>query len=1152
MRTHFLLQVLAAALFVSACNCDNRPPVVDGGAGGTAGAGMTGGGEAGGSATGGGDTGGGDAGIVVDPNDPRNDQRDSDCDGLSDAEEFGNTYPGGARTSPSNPDTDGDGLLDGLEAGRMASVDMACSFMGDADPMSRTNPTVADSDGDGLSDGTEDANRNGRADPTETDPSTGDTDQDTLADGAEDANRNGVVDMGETDPRRRDTDMDRIADGIERTVTRTDPTRADSDGDTCQDGAEDFNQNGMVDQGETNPNVATDCGPANNPDSDNDGLPNSVEDRNGNMMVDPGETDPMRADTDGDGINDGVEDTNRNGFFEAGETNPLRVDTDCDGLSDGSNRTRADGGAILGEDLNGNGMVDMGETDPRRRDTDGDGLTDGVERGLTAGTLADGANCTNVPVDLDPATTTNPTNRDSDGDGIDDGAEDTNQNGRVDPGELNPNDMADGTGPAGQACARNNLRPVIFRSSADPDLQLGLPATFTELTSITVMGQNRGVMGFDPTNQVAFLVWREAARGGATTPVADEAALRPLFNGVGAVSNATTQQFTSWDNVPALQAFYDQAGATDVKTRANALANALVGMNAGSLVGAGTGMGPFRIQVQVLHRTNQAVVVMAALTPLANFTGAPLFTISDTAGGSAIAQFGDDNASQCEVFTPGNARVDFLFVVDDSCSMASSQNALAAAGTQMAQQLANSSLDWRIGLVTSSYAAGGTATNNNNNSLRGFTRNVDQFRAWLTQNSACAMMRCSNVMPTPPNTMGPACNPTGANGGCWVGTGGSGTERLLESTARAVQNLTPSTMMEQADRLRAGAQLVVVIMGDADDQSARNAAEFTTFFTTANATLQFGGNTYTNRTGGRVVVNGIICPAGSTCNGEGAGTKNGAVVTATGGVRGDICNPRMGNTAADCSQFPSIPVSVQNIVTSAIAAAGYRMQKPPIGASVKVAMQNVTDMANCNPNDLPRSRMNGFDFDGINRTISFFGACRPAGAMNRAAVSYRYWIDVTPQPGGNPPPCVNDPNYDSMDPDFCRGRLSCNRTTQRCECPQDCGGNGPVGTVCNTNPQVCNFVCTADCGGTCSAFQQCNTTTCGCECRQMFTCPAGFRFENSNGQCGCVCDTAALNCGPTYQADPLTCACTCRNDCGGCAEGTTCNRSVCTCSGGIN
>lgn len=498
--------------------------------------------------------------------------------------------------------------------------------------------------------------------------------------------------------------------------------------------------------------------------------------------------------------------------------------------------------------------------------------------------------------------------------------------------------------------------------------------------------------------------------------------------------------------------------------------------------------------------------------------------------------------------------IDVLFVVDDSCSMASSQNALGATATQMTAQLSNSSLDWRLAIVTTSFFNGGSVSGNNNNTaLRGFTRDVDQFRSWLTQNSACTNMRCTNVMATPPATMAPLCSGAGTNGGCWVGTGGTSPERSLESAARAVNQLTPATVMEQAGKLRDGAQLVIVLLGDADDQSGLSAAQYITFFTTANATVTANGNTYTNRTGGRITVHGIVCPQGSTCNGEPNNNKHGQVISATGGVRGDLCNARVGNTAADCSMYPSIATSVPNIVTSAIASAGYRMQKPPIGASVKVAMSGVVDMAMCNPADLPRARTNGFDFDGINRTISFFGACRPSGAMNRAAVSYKYWIDVTPQPGGNPPPCVNDPNYDPTQPDFCRGRLSCNRTNGVCECPADCGGGGPPGTICNTNPQVCDFVCTADCGGTCSNFQQCNTTSCGCECRQTFTCPAGFVFANSGGQCGCVCDTAALNCGATYQPDPMTCSCVCKPDCGGiCTMNQTCNRSTCACSGGIN
>ncbi|MCC6335910.1 MAG: VWA domain-containing protein [Myxococcales bacterium] len=1141
-RTTLLRGVWVAVLSVmlAGCNCSTPPSNPDGGGGGTGG-GVTGGGTGGGGGggAGGGGTGGGGT-IIVDPNDPQNPLKDSDCDGLNDAEEFGNIYPGGKRTNPANPDTDSDGIIDGIEAGRVSSVDPRCTFAGDADPTSRTNPTETDSDGDGIPDGTEDVDHNGRAEPTETDANNPDTDFDGLNDGAEDANHNGAVDAGETDPRRKDTDGDFINDGVEVTVTMTDPLRNDTDGDTCLDGAEDANQNGTVDTGETDPNLATDCGPSNNPDSDMDGLPNRVEDKNQNGTVDPGETDPMNADTDGDGLRDGVEDASHNGFLDPGETNPLRRDTDCDGLLDGPTQ-----GMIRGEDQNANGMVDLGETDPRRLDTDGDGLSDGVETGLVTANIADATLCMNVPVDLDPGTTTNPTNRDSDGDGIDDGAEDTNQNGRVDPGELDPNNMADGTGPAGQVCTVMNLRPVLFRGEALPDLQLGLPATYTEIRTMSVGGSVKGLIGFDPMNGTAFLAWRQAAPGMATTPTDDEAALKPVLAGLGALSNEITQTFTSWDAIPALQAFYDQAAGADVKTHANAIAEAMVGTGAGSLMGAGGGTGPFKVQVEYLHRTNSAVVVIVALTPLAAYNGAPLFVMSDTAGGSAVAQFGDYNAYQCETFAPASGKVDFLVVVDDSCSMAGSQQALADAAGAMATALGNSTLDWRIALVTSEYHL--TGTSNNRSVRRGFTRNINQFRAWLTQNSTCTGGTCRTVpMPFP------ACDsnggdPNGANGGCWVGIGGSGTEGVLGAARKSVDDVTvlPLPMTEQVNRVRSDAQLAVIILGDADDQTSgytstgsprENIQNFVTFFTAQ-------GTGTKNRLNVNVPVHAIVCPTGANCNGE---TQNNPqrtpqVTTATGGIRGAI-----NNTA-------SIQTTMAAIVQSSIAAAGYRMQKPPIGASVKVAMDVVLDGTMCNKDDIPRSRMNGFDFDGINRTISFFGACRPGSTTMAAAVSYRYWVDNTPNPSGNPPPCSQDTTYyDPADPDFCRGRLACNFMTNVCECPANCGGTPPPGRVCDTNRLVCDYVCTQDCGGTCSPFQQCNVTACACECKQTASCPPGYRFQNGAGVCGCVCDTAALNCGPTYDADPATCTCVCKPNCGGCQPGDTCNQSVCSCTGGIN
>ncbi len=1109
-----LLAASLLALALSGCDCNKPNPNADGGNGGGnvggGGGNVGGGGGGGGGGSGGGLDGGGGGG--ADPNDLNNPNKDTDCDGLSDAEEFGVVYPGGKKTDPNNPDTDGDGIPDGVEAGRTSSVDPMCTnFVGDADPTTKTIPTEVDSDADGLPDGLEDTNHDGKLDSGETDPTNPDTDFDTIKDGQEDANHNGVVDPGETDPRKKDTDGDGINDGIELNVTLTDPTKADTDGDSCLDGAEDFNQNGAVDPGETDPHNPADCGPSNNPDTDGDGLPNAVEDKNANGTVDPGETDPNNPDTDGDGLKDGIEDANHNGIVDPGETNPLRKDSDCDGLLDGPSA-----GGLLGEDQNANGIVDPGETDPRKFDTDGDGISDGVERGLTSSLIADTTNCVNVPVDADPSTTTDPTKADTDGDGISDGAEDTNQNGKVDPGELDPNNPNDGTGPVGQVCTAMNLRPVLFKLQLDSDLQLGLPATFTEVNVMVSGGANKGLIGFDATNQVAFVAWRQAAPGAATTPTADETALRTTFSGVAAISNATTQTFTTWDSVPALQAFYDQAGAVDVKARANALANALAGAGSGNLAGAGTMNGPFRIQVEYLHRTNGAVVVIAALTPIANYANAPLFSMSDTSGGSAVAQFGDYNAVQCEKFAPSSGKVDFLFVVDDSCSMASSQTALGTAATAMATALGNSTLDYRMSMVTTGYHTPGYT---NSGIRRGFTTDINQFQSWLTQNSNCNQAgntKCSLPAAQPLcDSNGAAAN--GSNGGCWVTTGGQTQEGMLGAARKAVDDFTPATATRaggQDTRRRAAGGGAAGRRRRPDHRlhhhRRRNweaVQHFIDYFTAT------GANTH-NPLGVNVAVHGIICPDGQNCNGETEANPNreGQVVAATGGIRGDI-----GSTT-------SIQTAVTNIVNATIAAAGYKMQKPPIGASVKVAMDSVLNPANCNINDIPRSRANGFDFDGVNRTISFFGDCRPSGTTMAAAVSYRYWIDLTPNPGGNPPPCSQDTFYDPTDPDFCLGKLECDFASNTCICPSNCGGNGPPGYVCDTNRLVCDFVCTSDCGGTCTGYQQCNTTNCTCECLQTASCAVGYRFQNGGGVCGCVCDTAALGCGPTYDADPAAAA----------------------------
>ncbi len=1048
-RLHPVLLVASMALlpFSFACNCDGAPGATDDG-----GAGIDGGGDGGAPDGGstdagrhdGGPSDGGDGGSgrpAPNPNNPNNSNLDTDCDGLSDAEEFADTYAGGLKTDPANPDSDGDGIPDGVEAGKTDSVDPLCAgYTGDADTATRTDPTDPDSDGDGLPDGVEDANHNGRVDPGESDPLDPDTDGDGIPDGVEDANGNGQVDPGETDPTNRDTDGDGIPDGIEDTSRdgvlqpgETDPTNPDTDGDGIPDGVEDKNHNGRVDPGETDPRVP-------DVDTDMDGITDAVET---NVVG----TDPMKADTDGDGLLDGIEDKNQNGQLNLGETDPLRVDTDCDGLTDGQ------------EDANGNGQVDAGETDPNNPDTDGDGLTDGLESGVS--TNPDPAHCPGFVVDADPSTTTDPLNPDTDGDGILDGAEDRNANGRVDAAsgqnaaELDPNNGNDATPVVVEACATQNLVQVLLRTATRGDLNFATLSAYGDVTTLTAGGDEVGVMVFDPAQKVLGVALSRPPTGGDVN--ADATYARNAFGSTGGEANAITQPFTSWDGYPAVRGTLDWNSSSDIKDAANAWASAVRGGIAGLWTNQGGASGPFEVSFEVLRRSNNRSVFVAAFAPAAGIDEARLIAMDDLANGSPVAQLADVTGVQCDTFLTENAQpVDFLYVIDNSCSMGDEQQALSDATAATVNQLQNSTLDWRIGVIYTDFY--------NTNSFAGFTTDLATFQSRTTP-----------------------------------GTGGSGDERPLESAQRFIQN--------RGNEIRSGAQLVVVILTDEDERSngvnTSQENNFVNFFQSNN-----------------VSVNGLICrPGFNTSNCYNVSNTHERVITRLGGVLGHI------------EDLSNIGPTISTIISAVGGATSpYVLTRAPISATLKVAMDDgmgglVT---------VPRSRSDGFDFDGASGSIQLFGSYRPAQAGLPLAVSYRYWDKRATNPDGTVPcggPCP-DP-------------LVCNTSTDQCECPPDCGAPQP-GPAWTCDVVSCTWQCPADCGGTCSGYEVCDTTSCGCVCDQNISCRPGYQFDPV--ACGCSCDPIQLDCGGNYVPDLDTCACVCPPDCGGnCQVGETCNMSSCAC-----
>ena len=986
---------------------------------------------------------------------------DTDCDGLTDEEEFARIYGfdengQSIRTDPNKRDTDGDGILDGIELGRTSSPDPACGcvngsedpycgctpedfekrskpecakyFYGASSPANPTNPVLADTDGDGIIDGDEDTNRNGRLDSGETNPAAADTDGDGLSDYDE-------IHTYGTSPWKADTDGDGLPDGLE-VRNGTDPLKNDTDGDGCLDGDEDKNRNGQVDEGESDPRDPTDCG-SGLADTDGDGLSDEEEQALG--------TDPNNRDTDGDGLSDYDEVRNHG-------TDPLKADTDGDGLSDG-------------DELN------IHHTDPLKADTDDDGIPDNVE--IASGCM-------------------DPNNNDSDGDGYLDGVEAyIDEHGALQyNAPFNPcqkQDMSSTNPAAANACAADKLKKINITKVSFGDIEIATTTEFTEVTKVkNASGREVGIMVYNPTTQVVGLAFEKTPAG--ATAVAEEASVRSAIGGQTIL--VPSSDTTSWDGYPFVDNSFSISSSADLKEQANSIVSKFVSGATGLLSGTAGVNGPFWIESSFIRRSASRSIVVMALTQKTNYdtNKANLFDLSDVAGGSAIAQFGDTTSVKCELFKSNDMPlVDFVWVVDNSGSMGDDQAAVANAADYLVNLLNGASIDWRMGAITTEYDRNPTTSSGG---WHAFSTNAATIKSWFTYGNTT-----------------------------YFGTGGSATENALGSAYELLR--------DQPNDFRSGATIVFIVLGDEDDQyTSMTPAQFISYFQSYSHPVMMYGLIGTNPN-----QSWYYCPRLME-------------VISKFGMYADITNT---------SQMPSVFDQMIDDIVGAVNK--YELSRSPIAATIKLAFDNNTPLSNngaqCIRSDVPRSTNHGFSYDGNHKTLLFYGDCRPVTKGYDIAASYRYWNDITHNPDG-----VDEK---------CEPPLEWSVEQNKCVCPEDCGGNnpnvtgpkGPGGTKAVTgdayycDPKTCQWTCTADCGG-CPANHQCDTASCTCSCVQDVTCNVGFVFDSES--CTCACDMAALsaNIPENYQVDPEFCGYTCKENCGGCAEGSTCNMSACVCLGGFN
>ncbi len=1074
------------------------------------------------------------ADAAADPFDPDNDRKDSDCDGLSDEAEFSVVHPNGMRTSPDDPDSDDDGIPDGVESGLLEGVEgVDCPDLAlDVDPTTNTSPVESDTDGDGIPDGVEDANRDGAVDDGELDPRLRDTDGDGIADGIEDADRDGVRDEGELDPLSRDSDGDGISDGI--------------------------------------------------------------EDRNRNGLVDDGETDPLAEDTDGDGLVDGDEDQNLNGFRESYETDPRRVDTDCDGLSDGDE-------------------ISIHGTSPLLLDTDGDGLADGLELGVTES--IDAVECPDVPLDLDPTTTTDPRDRDTDGDGLDDGFEDADGNGRFDdPDEPNPLDddtdddglndgdevvagfdPTDGTDPPADRvngilaiCADNNLKVIDFDDGGPGTWTLAHETSFA-YAGVPVLAASASVAVAaldDPSNDIAGFVLTMPVLGGAGLNAAEQVAALEARVDAGTasenlsrvirVSGRSIQSHDGYETV--VSSIYD-LDVTSGTRRPEAVREALVRLVSG--LGANDfGSFPTRvatpgsefIYAQQLLLRSDGVVVIGAVLDRASYldrTDNRAIFVDDLVNGTALAEFDADRSKDCDPFlAEGESVVDFIWMADISGSTNDDRNRIRDAAQQIFDELDQNNVDFRMGVVP--HTENSYKRPNQNGRLRNnrFTTSATDFAADLQDVS-------------------------GGRDGCEFG---------LEAASNAIDRALPRSPPGVVDptKLREDAVLAVVYVSDEfaeeitdedgacfnydtpcatgiqdlylpspDDDSVCEVVPDTTQQACIDSIVQPYIDQIVDNNG--VAFAQVILPQASPVPCNSYACTTGRNEPGRGYV--EVVNATGGALYSPCSADPGS--ALQSIIDAVAGASSqYQLTGAPISSTIKVGVIRLGQGGTGVVETVPRDRDNGFDYDAGSNSIFFRGFGFRPNENDIVVISYRRWeppVSVCGSCGprqecdeglgacvcksaicalcGDTRVCDSDCNC-ACTPD-CNGQCGsgevCNQETCQCECAPDCGGACGPGTVCNTTSCACEC---ADCGGACEdVLNTCEAASCTCECPEDCGGACSGNTSCNSSLCECTCDVACdAACSGEAVCDPAQdCACACPEDCGGCPGGTVCNEDSCEC-----
>lgn len=642
-----------------------------------------------------------------------------------------------------------------------------------------------------------------------------------------------------------------------------------------------------------------------------------------------------------------------------------------------------DDGCEVGEDDDLDGLDNATECelglDPQNPDGDGDGLRDGVE-----------VNYPRICVAADPAMqrrdplpscvsdadcmageTCNgldPRSPDSDGDGVNDADEDRNGDGVIDPsrGETDPRLRdTDGDGTPDDEEGIAVCRPDGL---AMPDIHL-IPMGEGQLALDDEWGAPRPLPGIglvfdDAVAEVAgFVFERPTAAGDATgEAMAVEATITGALGGVTPV--LVGRSVTVHDGREAITSFYRYAsGAASAAASRDAAAAALAGGAPAASTETWRDVPELFLEVMtVLNTMSGSTSVLFAIAPADAFDDTARDTairVRDLTNATGLAASGRELDFNCEMWvTESDPSADFLWLVDTSGSMNDDQERLGNVAGRFFSTLNDAGVDFRVGVFEAAWSS------------------IDFDAVQPGWPSGFQWVEGSDPMGVQELQYRVTRGAYMGMGGDTVrpfDLGGSG-EEPVSAGVLTIEEFERRAAMGSTDpnrTLRPDTQVVTFFVTDepgTNDDGRYFSNDAARWGTTPEMRIMSATQFYADR---EVLTFGLVRDFGEMCPAQRDFPK--CTIAGNGGAFIPI------TTATD----DEVRIAMDRIVEAVAGAASrFVFTQTPISATIRVRVDGV---------DVPRSRADGFDYDGASNSIVFRGRTFRPTIGSEVVVSYRVW-----------------------------------------------------------------------------------------------------------------------------------------------------------------